>query len=372
MDRNRCFKHSFFTFPSSERGVTCQAMDGSKDVSPGSIRIQKLGCDLHNPGSEDRSCSFEIGVTRARARRWTSSCFGTGSKQDRRFRMEGASMDETAAELFKRIRSKPSIRTFVSSLDQKAKLRVGDALECVCLLDENSRHGRKMDGNCANKCLLLYVARCCCKKEAGGLFQRVLWIDCQGSAQPVHLKEILMRIHLQVAMDTKTAKEWTKESLDLVRLSRCFSSREVHRCMERWCPDARLVAIQEVHEHSKMERVHVLSRDAGAPKVQEWILDRISGERNRFDASLIASSRTHVSREGRLKDLAPKSWRTRLKNRRAYLESVASKHVFEGKIECYAHRFTFESRDVEGCFVPAFETHGEIRFFGWSVATSTS
>lgn len=234
-----------------------------------------------------------------------------------------ARIDETAKELLERVwaRKAPPLRTYVPALDLKGPLPAGDALEVACVLDEGHRNGLDVDGECADTCLMRYVAACCGHQDAQGMAQEVLWIDCEGRAQPRRLRDLLRRLHRLHAPDEDTCEAWTRESLARVTLARCYSSRDVHSCLHL-AENTRLVAAQGLHAHVKVERAHASPHGPASVRASERLLAWLQAGSHAVQASLVASSRVLHHPGRRLRDDAPQAWRERVAERRAFVDGT--------------------------------------------------
>eukprot|EP00236_Picocystis_salinarum_P006520 CAMPEP_0113926064 /NCGR_PEP_ID=MMETSP1159-20121227/3548_1 /TAXON_ID=88271 /ORGANISM="Picocystis salinarum" /LENGTH=362 /DNA_ID=CAMNT_0000926417 /DNA_START=58 /DNA_END=1144 /DNA_ORIENTATION=- /assembly_acc=CAM_ASM_000767 len=232
-----------------------------------------------------------------------------------------ARVDETAGELLQRLwaRKAPVLRTHVPALDATGGLRAGDAVEVTCVLDERHRDGADVDGECADACLMRFVAACCAHQDAQGLAMDVLWIDCVGRAQPRKLRDLLRRLHRAHAVDRDTCEAWTRESLKRVTLVRCDSSRDVRACLPL-ARHARLVAAQGIHAHVKRERVHATAHGPSFVRASECLLEWLHADAHAVQASLVASSRVLHLPGRRLRDDASQTWRERVAERRLYVD----------------------------------------------------
>lgn len=271
-----------------------------------------------------------------------------------------ARIDETAGELLQRLwaRKAPVLRTHVPALDATGGLRAGDAVEVTCVLDERRRDGADVDGECADACLMRFVAACCAHQDAQGLAMDVLWIDCEGRAQPRKLRDLLRRLHRARAVDRDTCEAWTRESLERVTLVRCDSSRDVHACLPL-AQRARLVAAQGLHAHVKRERVHATAHGPSSTRASECLLAWLQADAHAVQASLVASSRVLHHPGRRLRDDAPQTWRERVAERRLYVDARrdvgTASRASPARHRCWWSEARLHA-DEGGAFIDAFWT----------------
>lgn len=269
-----------------------------------------------------------------------------------------ARVDETAGELLQRLwaRKAPVLRTRVPALDATGGLRAGDVVEVTCVLDERHRDGADVDGECADACLMRFVAACCAHRDVHGLAMDVLWIDCEGRAQPRRLRDLLRQMHRTRAVDQDTCEAWTRESLKRVTLVRCDSSRDVRACLPL-AHHARLVAAQGLHAHVKRERVHATAHGPSSMRASECLLAWLQSDAHAVRASLVASSRVLHHPGRRLRDDASQAWRERVSERRLYVDARRGVD-FASRASPARHRCWWsEARlhaDEGGAFIDAF------------------